>query len=113
MIVINRLDGVHHLVEGQHETEMIRLVFVVGQVVDGAPLGLCRNGYKAEYERDGKYFQCFFQNNRVLMWIKRCLLGFIARKCAAKIGNFGIWFKLLWRYKVRRYQNSVSSLRIG
>ena len=45
LVVFNRLDGVHHLVVCQQEAEMIRLVFVVGQVSDGSPLGLCRNDH--------------------------------------------------------------------
>ena len=41
--IIDGLYGVHHLVEGQEETEMIRLLLVFGQVVHDSALGLCWN----------------------------------------------------------------------
>jgi hypothetical protein len=31
-------------------------------------LGLCRDGYYAEQQCNGEYFQCFFQDAEVLYW---------------------------------------------
>ena len=66
LVVLNGFDGIAHLVESQQKTEMIRLLFVFGQIMDDAPLGLhghCQNG---EQQHNGGYFQCFFQDEHSL-----------------------------------------------
>ena len=40
LVVLNSLNGIHHLVVSQQESEMVRLLLVFGQVVDDPSLGL-------------------------------------------------------------------------
>ena len=58
---------------------MVRLLLVFGQVVDDPSLGLGRDDRRDEQQRDGDYFQCFFQVYSVLTRIKRCYFAFIAQ----------------------------------
>ena len=80
LVVFNGLDGVAHLVVGQQETEMVWLVFVVGQVADDPSLGLCWNGQNREQQHDGGYFQCFFQGDSVLIIVDNDRDALLLRK---------------------------------
>jgi hypothetical protein len=80
LVVFNGLDGVAHLVVGQKETEMVRLIFVVGQVADDSSLGLCWYCKKAEQQHNGGYFQCFFQDDSVLIIVDNDRDALLLRK---------------------------------
>ena len=61
LVVVNSLDGVHHLVESQQKTEMIGFLLVFWQVVHHFSLS---DGWGHEASRDkqcdGDYFDGFF-----------------------------------------------------
>ena len=92
LVVFNRLDGIAHLVESQKETKMIRLLLVFGQVGDNSALGLCGDDRCGEQKRDSQYFQCFFQDAKVLNELLTKFDRFYCAITAAKLGKKGICF---------------------
>lgn len=81
------LDGVHHLVVCQKETEMVGLIFVVSQIADGPSLCRCGQGKCGEKDCYGDYFQRVFQDAVCFDVSLTGIVRFYCGKPAAKLGK--------------------------
>ena len=86
LVILNGLYGIAHLVVCQEETEVVRLVLVIGQVSDGSSLGLGGDDQSAKKQQNDCDFCDFLQRDRILIFLKTTCFPFYCEKPAAKLG---------------------------